>query len=163
MTDLHKFCAGTECAKNRGIGLPWSEGEYSYASQGHLLLRVSRQADVPENQKAPKMAGTDLAKWFDAEPLSGWHPVPECNVGKIACPECKGQGKLYGEPCEDCDGTGEVVDDQGIKVGGIWFSNWLLEKIGALPGCEIGVNDVRNPSRLRFDGGDGLLMPRLSK
>jgi hypothetical protein len=53
-----------------------------------------------------------------------------------------------------------VVDDYGVLVGGVWFTNWLLEMLNSLPNCKIGVNDDKNPSRIRFDGGVGLVMPR---
>lgn len=165
MVDLQRFCF---CEKEDGwarkaITQPWSEGGYTYASQGHILLRVPRLDNIPENSEAPKISGGDLAGWLEKEPVAGWHPVPVCKVEKIKCPDCNGQKELYGGPCEDCDGTGEVIDDDGVQVGDAWFTNWLLEMLNDLPNCEIGVNDKLNPCRIRFDGGDGLLMPRNDK
>jgi hypothetical protein len=87
---------------------PFSLGDYSYATNGHILVRVSRLADVPErealNEKAARMFdGLDFmaldAALVDIPNFSPPDPNP--------CPVCEGSGKV--STCPECKGAGEVT------------------------------------------------------
>jgi hypothetical protein len=86
---------------------PFSFGLYSYATNGHVLVRVPRLADVPEwdalNEKAAVMfdgVGPDIVAAL-AEIPDFPQPEPE------TCTVCKGVGKI--SKCPECDGDGEVM------------------------------------------------------
>jgi len=53
----------------------------------------------------------------------------------------------------------EILDGQ-VELGGIPFGYRPLRLLHTLPGCEIGPISDATPALIRFDGGDGLLMPR---
>ena len=50
--DLQRFAAGEDDL--RSIHLPWSRGEWTYATNQHILVRVPRLADVEENPQPPR-------------------------------------------------------------------------------------------------------------
>lgn len=207
MIDLDQFCS---LDSPNSISTPWSEGDFTYASNGHLLVRIPRRDDIPEKIGAPSIQGTSLGAGFHKTP-GEWIAVPKLEIIKEDCRYCKGRGKQYtcpecdgegevglhtdwsdygehtcetcggngqlskdhwlrlmprnsnpaGEDCHACDGTGKKYDDgTDVKVGGALFTDILLAQIATLPGCEIGVVDKLSPAIFRFDGGDGLLMPR---
>lgn len=63
--------------------------------------------------------------------------------------------------CFHCDGTGVAgYYHKGIEVGGLLFSDLYLSWLCQLPNCEIGPFGETEPARIRFDGGEGLIMPR---
>lgn len=144
------------------IKAPWSLGDYSYATNGHVLIRVPRRDDAPDCNKELL---SKVNHNFDVSPAE-WLPIPEVSPQKIDCDECNGTGEYichtcdhnHGD-CENCDGTGKVQKRTPVTVGNTLFSDVYLAMIAALPGAQIGVQDYPNASRFRFDGGDGLIMP----
>lgn len=119
---LQKFCS----PDNSMMNVPFSFGAHTYATNGHIIVRVPKLPDAEEgsflNEKAAMM--------FDAIPdLSGMVELPElsdeeaetCRVcggtGKTeVCPECNGEGAFtfstnfndYECECLSCNGQGEV-------------------------------------------------------
>jgi len=152
--DLNSFCDPGRYKFAR----PWSEGVYTYAANGHILIRVPRDRLIPVSAEAHRITdNAEVVEWFDLEPLYGWHALPVVTVARIECPSCHG---VQGCDCGYCDGDGSYPEDiEPVVVGGVPFSSHVLEKLGVLPACEIGVNDMTSPSRIRFKGGDGLIMP----
>ena len=62
--DLQQFCSvGDEYNRYR-IHRPFSRGAWSWATNGHILVRVARRADIPEDQDAPNAE----AVWPKIEP-----------------------------------------------------------------------------------------------
>lgn len=206
MIDLSVFCK----TDHDMLNTPWSEGDFTYASNGLLLVRVPRRDDVAEKIEAPNIQGTSLGAGFDKTPIE-WFSVPNIEIATKECQKCKGTGHQYtcpecegsgevslstdwsdygehscetcggtgqlskdhwlrlmpkgsnpaGEECHKCGGAGKLYDDgKAIKVGDALFTDTLLKKVAVLPGCKIGVIGELLPAIFRFDGGDGLLMPR---
>lgn len=114
---------------------PFSFGEYSYATNGHVLVRVPRLADVPEwkainGQAAQMFDGLDYSAMeqnlvgipvFDVpEPVKCY----KCHgKGKVSlCPECDGEGEVdldneyhtYECECKTCDGEGSIAGNDAI-------------------------------------------------
>lgn len=185
MTDLSKFCDPDHRILNR----PWSAGDYTYASNGVIIVRIPRQADVAKNIHI-----------FDASPCfvehtddMVWHPVIgykkpdqiECDMCDghgmdFVCPECDGHGEVHFEndfhtydcDCNNCDGTGKIeicpecegtgkADPTIVRA---WFheasfNQAFLALLSDLPNCEMGMTGVANLHPFRFDGGDGAIMP----
>lgn len=114
---------------------PFSFGDFTYASNGHLLVRVPRLDDCEEweslNEQAARMFETvDMPLVLAALVDIPDFPQPEpkkCSAckgtGKITlCPECEGKGYVefandYSEyecDCETCHGHGSTIGDEHI-------------------------------------------------
>lgn len=167
MIDMQAFCRTDESPDKYYLSAPWSAGGYTYASNGGILIRVPRREDIPENENAPNVF--TYRDVFNRKPKLGWHPVPAVTVDMIPCLDCNGRGKVFEFDnadfmCEDCAGTGKVEKIECIEMHPdcfVYFTNILLKLVGTLPDCEIGLNGGKEPCRLRFQGGDGIIMPCL--
>ncbi len=122
--DLMSFCSDEN---RKGITEPWSEGEYTYATNGHILIRVPRLDDVPQCDLAPKTVDKMfpescpeklyLVSVIHTSDSQEPRICPLCNgAGKPdKCPECKGEGTVelsnwyndYEVECASCEGTGK--------------------------------------------------------
>jgi hypothetical protein len=132
---LKKFCAPADYF-HEWMTKPLSIGNYSYATDGHIILRIPRDESIPENENA-----LDCGKLFnvDYEPL-GLEEVelPDIPItGLLFCCECNGKGTLrYRDEiieCEYCGGDGKYENVISVIIGGVFFSNILLLKIKDLP------------------------------
>ncbi len=156
--DLQKFCAAPDDIRE-GMRQPWSRGKYTYATNGHILLRVARLGDVPENERAPDAA------WMIAkiEPPSYWMPVPPATMPPdVKCDECDGTGVIEGEgpdddsiDCEWCGHTGMMRKRIGVAVADAFFDQGYLSMI---QGWKIAPNGFK-PAWIRSGNIIGLLMP----
>lgn len=183
---LQKFCAD----KPR-IHAPWSRDGYTYATNGHVVIRVPEVDGISQSQEAPSLK--PVLKYFDIDP-DIWYPLKKVKMPKpdvcgscngrgrdVACPECEGIGIVswdgtyhtYKDTCKLCEGRGAVEicpecygeektpSQIPVKIGGVWFyPPTLAPCLEFLPNCAIGIiGGMEDPQRLRFDGGDGLIMP----
>jgi hypothetical protein len=139
---------------------PWTVGKYTYATDGNMLIRITKMAGFPPSESAPKISGP-LAKILDSNPPE-WHCIPFVSPPKeIPCPWCKGTGEEDGDECDSCDGTGCKVDIEAVMIGNSHYGSGYLNLLAALPGIEISPNDPEGPAKFRFDGGCGIIMPML--
>ncbi len=164
MIDLKPFCSTDEMRPY--LHQPWSVGDYTYATNGHIIVRVPRRSDVPENPQAPNNA----PRLFATFPQAGFralHVVPLPAPKEKKCLHCNGRGHEHDCPdcecvCENCNGTGNVNVDAKIAVNIGTFPAALryARILIGLPNIEVAV-DVSHPMDplpFKFDGGDGLLM-----
>lgn len=160
LEELKAFCADPGDI-HYYLTAPWSRGEFTYATNGHIILRVARIAGVEEQPKAPDAAGL-FAKV--AAP-SNWMPVPAATMPPgMECDECKGTGiftDTYGgvehkEDCEWCNKTGKVKRHIGVVLAGTFFDKGYLSM---LQGWEISPGKQK-PAWIRKGDVTGLLMPR---
>lgn len=91
------------------------------------------------------------------------------NEYTVECDTCCGNGRVAsdkdGTDCENCEGTGEVYEDEGIYVGlphklGIT----IIKKLQTLPNLKIYTTQVSGLVGcyyFEFDGGDGAVMGRM--
>ena len=167
---LKKFCH--DDATRTSIATPWSAGEHSFATNGHMIVRVSRLADVPEREDAPF-----LGKMFPYADPAEWFALADIKLPKpktVDCSGCDGDGEIEheecadcsGHKCEECNGTGEVTPlDIPVPVGNTHFQLGYLLTLKDLPNCKIGpgpaspLASLLKEAPFQFDGGDGLLMP----
>lgn len=101
---MWEFCMVPETAMRSRYDLsaPFSRGAFSYATDGHILVRVPRICEDAE------------ATWPQVEALTAaishasLSPLPEIHVDDPPeCPTCKGYGVVrphmaFGYPCEGC-------------------------------------------------------------
>ena len=150
--DLTQFYDKNEFRSN--IAAPFSDAEHTYATDGHIVIRVPRRLEVEQSPFAPKAdrlfaerTGGGPRKWFDIPKLPA--PVME------PC-ECVNDTRC--DPCPDCNGTEVVEKIKSVDIGGMPFQRKLLAKLVLLPNCVISPAGPK-PAWFRFDGGDGLLCP----
>ncbi len=173
MIDLAKFCAAADSSRD-SFKQPLSKGDWTYACDGNIAVRVPRREDVPERE-----IKEDLEKLFNrADSRTGyqWVDVPSVAVETFDCVYCDGKGKINKSRtqtsiCEWCAGTGRddarrtqrsIFTIDGVVIG---LSDHYLELINKeLPSPQIGlIKEAAGPGKdfpvkIRFDGGEGLLM-----
>lgn len=100
---LQRFCDKT----NKMLSEPWTFGEFSYATNGRIMVRVPNLPDVPEgdflNEKAAVLFDELNHGDIDHE-LTPLPPLPP--VQKDKCIACGGTGKV--DVCPECGGDGDV-------------------------------------------------------
>ena len=159
--DLSPFCA---TKAHPSLQFPFSRGDWTYATNGHICVRVPRRTDVTAE-------GPDAERLFEGAYFGGLFPaviphIPEREKRK--CLYCGGAGQEYDDYnciyglCEDCDGTGVVYDIMTIKVYDRLFNAEYIRLMSALPGLKIPFdcsNSNFTPLQFAFNGGQGLVMP----
>jgi hypothetical protein len=169
--DLKQFCAqGSEAEMHSYLAAPFSFGEHTYATNGHVAVRVARRDDIAEaGGNLIKSSSETLCKAFDeakSQPLATFMralpaPLPpeECEICEGGtepphdCPDCECE-------CEDCDGTGKVWTFRRVRFSNFDVSEKYLRMLAALPGLHIGTPPDSHAAVLfSFDGGSALLMP----
>lgn len=138
---LKVFCAAPEDDPIRpALHDPFSWGGWTYATEGRVLVRVPRLAEVPENPIAPKI---DEAK----EVWMAWRLVGKETVWEA----------LQAVPPQR-DGEPEVYR----RIGERLFNLELLRKVACATGVEIAPHvgeEINIGMPFRFEGGVGLVMP----
>jgi hypothetical protein len=169
MINLQQFCEKDDdylSESRKWLGRPFSRGDWSYASDGRILLRVPRLPDVPEGVAASSKA-EELFAEVAGEPFVNPTPnkLPEIDDDE-ECAECDGRGTAHDCPtchcaCLACDGTG--IENPwlhlSIGYGQAVFHALYIARIKDLPDLKFGKPDAEKPMRFQFDGGEGLLMP----
>jgi len=160
--DLQRFCAVKE---RQSIAQPWSRGDYTYATNGRILVRLPRHADVPENADAP-----NVEKIWPNPPATVFFPIAAVELPKATfneCERCEGRGYEHDCPdcrceCEKCRGAGDISSDThtSLAIGGVHFCLLYVRPWLTLPEISVAVPvPPAGPLEFRFEGGDGLLMP----
>jgi len=162
MIDLQKYCSTD--SNQPTLHHPFSGGDYSYATNGHVAIRIPRRDDIPERDGSPSIEKiftdiTSVSRYervpaFEFQPVT--HECDGCNGGWGVhdCPDCR---------CErdDCDGTGKIEEQVSACFYGTFYNakylTWLRE-LGAELGIPATLDGLFMPVPFRFDGGDGLLM-----
>jgi hypothetical protein len=172
--DLQIFCD----LERDYLSKPFSLGDYSYATNGHIALRLPRRDDVKQAQhvKAEKAANAINSYIDTGQKTTGpLLPIPDGELPAWKgepCNFCDGKGELDHCPtcdqpckCPECDGTGEIRGDHpGVEIApGAIVSAVYLGWIRALPSPRFRVTlykDERAEIYFEFDGGAGVVMGR---
>ena len=99
---LNKFCNKDKYRRN--ISTPFSIGDYTYATNGHVIIRVDKVESIGsvENSLNPET----LLTW-DHSKIKEWLPLPEYSIDiSDKCRYCRGTGKS--EECSECEDEGFV-------------------------------------------------------
>jgi hypothetical protein len=150
------------------LAQPFSIGAWTYASNGHVLVRVPRRDDVAER------AAPDASRLFPADaPKPRYKPAPKFTIPERfereeKCWRCRGTGKRHGEhcptcQCEDCaqcSGTGKITRLETVKIGYALYWAKYIGWLQSLPRLELAKHrGGAEPLQFRFDGGEGLVVP----
>jgi hypothetical protein len=120
VSEILSLCCSTDPYK-RHQHRPWRVGEWVYATDGHVLVRVSAEF-APE--VGPFVAPVEPARWEETAPdceallAAAAHdpsdvlPMPDLPpIRMVKCNTCDGMGRY--KVCDECDGTGRVEWDSG--------------------------------------------------
>lgn len=161
--NLQQFC-GTDISRDY-LMQPWSLGEYTYATNGHILVQVPRIDGVPENSRAPSKKLSDV---LDPQRDAACEPLPALKlpeVRKRICYHCDGTGRGHECPncacvCTECSGEKSVSCEDFIscEVDGFLIALKYLRMIAALPNAKMAKGSPSTPVRFTFDGGEGRIM-----
>ena len=165
MIDLKPFCCDNDIRYY--LNEPFSKGEYTYATNGDIVVRVSRRDDVPEIEQAP-----NCEKIFAEHPFVAAVSIPHAPpLIEGDCDCCNGEGtherkcgNSAGYDCANCNATGKVMKESlpgfspPIAVGDSAFAPRYLRLLNTLPKIQLSPNGQK-AAPFTFDGGCGLLMP----
>lgn len=161
---LQKFCSTQE---NRvSLATPWSEGAYSYACDGRVIVRIPRLADVPERDDAPKNSDANLFIGLPYEQPFTPVPTPD-SEDYIRCPKCKGSAECTCKecdtphPCGKCKGEGVVLSRTNLETHS--FNTLTLRLISQLLNAHWQIKADQTRVYFKFEGGDGIVTGSLLK
>lgn len=164
MIDLKQFCSTDR--HREYLHNPINRGAYTYASNGHVLVRVPVHGDYADTEKVQNLERL-FADFFRPEGMAEIEvDIPAPNTVLIACRECDGRGKEHECPdctceCEFCeDGKVDKSAKHEVQIGAALFDAKYIRQMMALPGfrfCAAPIKDQAAP--FIFDGGEGLVMP----
>ena len=153
---LRRFCH----LDRSGIDTPWSEGNWSYATDGNVILRVTRIESVPERINAP--AGIEKSIFGSILPAIACAPPQPIGEDEETCPICKGTGNCQCTHCSRNHDCGKCGGDKTVaaltQVGAQHFRTRTLRLIAQLPSAEWFPTENRR-TYFRFQGGDGIILP----
>ena len=149
---LRLFCA--KDSFDRRLDNPFSRGAFTYATNGHIMIRIARLESVGEIERPPDVDGVVLANAAALEgtmrPLRA--PVP-LSSGAEECEACQGTGYEHDCPdcscnCPICGGTGKLEEFTIVKIGKRYFSSGYIRLVERLPG---GLSAMWRENVWRFD------------
>jgi hypothetical protein len=161
--DLNPFCATKLDNPERPyLHNPFSDGEWTYATDGIVLVGVPVVSGMEGSLAAPRAKANALINSivqipFSPLSLDGLPPEP------VACSTCNGRGRLHDCPdcectCEDCDG--KTPKRISVRLRGTVFNAKYLRLIASLPGpLAASIAAFPNASFFRFNGGIAVLSP----
>lgn len=146
LIDLSHFCYTEDDRPT--IQQSWSRGDFTYATNGHVAIRVPRLRDVPENDRAPDVEGRILSKLsFD-------------DLRPIAIPRLPPLRFFAIESDTPLSPPLSALESECVRFAGALFNLRYVHLLCWLPGLKMGPPaDVFSPSPFGFDGGVGCLMP----
>lgn len=166
MIDLQKFCGREH--ERAYLQKPWSRGEWTYATNGKLMVRIPRRPDVPAADEQNPAAEKAEQLFVESNP---WEcsPAPKIKLPEPSddeCEECDGRGTAHDCPtcqcpCSFCIG-GQRRPYHGVyvSIGEVDFKADDIALIVDLPALYLSNSLSReHPMAFRFNGGEGLLMP----
>ncbi len=168
---LQRFCDQSEGRYD--LTSPFSFGAFTYATNGHICIRVPRMAAVTR-----ECSLTKGLPW-DHDDIAGWQNMPSGYTvpPRILCPSCRGSKKYQpcldcefrpgcdedpqyeardcerlletGEKCSQCEADGYVSSRPCFRVpmleGGTSLNGEYLERLRILPGTIFLAPDPANP------------------
>lgn len=93
------------CSHDRGnMKVPFNIGEHTYASNGHIIVRIDKKEMFAELKDASFEKNVLHLPWDKVSDMASPHPVPAFDTGGLPdCRKCDGAGVL--EVCPECDGS----------------------------------------------------------
>lgn len=175
---LGRFCCRPDKTVHHRefLAQPFSAGGFTYASDGHICVRIPEVAGSIAYPAPPE--NFDIKKLFDVFPdKAKWHSMLRHSLPApvtIACPTCKGRGRTHECPrcqcpCFHCDGATRIYDDpsaSGVEVLGKVIAVRYFRLMAELRNLRVAPMENpthQDPLPFSFQDGyldcQGLLMP----
>ena len=165
---LKQFCGDDDTREI--LKQPSSQDDWTWATDGRMVVRVPRMADVPEVERYPKCSMV----FGQYQPDGDWQPLPKIppqESSECSCSKCHGSGECRCKNCQCkhlcgvCDGSGQITVTTKTVIGKRSLNDFFLRKLALLPKIEVNTSgdNPESPMSFRFDGGCGLLMPMSEK
>jgi len=129
---------------------PFSIGEYTYAANGHYMIRVPRRDWVPELESEEKRK--IIESYFSEHADSTFLPLPKFNVKTI-------NGKMKVISC-DIDGVRINLNRTDNPIGtinGNKVNLYYMSVFAEFANVQYAFIKSKNVFAIRFDGGDGVI------
>lgn len=119
--DLSAFCYRED--DRYFLKQPWTRGDFTYATDGRIMIRTPARADIIDIPSAPNINPEDFPFRHSEIPSSEWLAIPEVlpPSERITCTCCKGKAVRYrhGDEttqvrCSECDGKGFYLSAVGV-------------------------------------------------
>jgi hypothetical protein len=159
--DLQSFCSTSPFRPE--ISGPFSQGDYTYATDGVVIVRVPSIAEI-EAREVPNNVGKLFANADMSQDFRLLRYVALPTPPTEECDECHGRGTLHDCPscncvCEECSGRGKTEKDMSMYIGTQLIAVRAARKLMTLPNVRVPSEmDAKQPIPFKFDGGDGLFM-----
>ena len=164
LDELKSFC-GSEITEpfREYLHAPFSRGDFTFATDGKIMVRVSRVRSITAEAKEIKHLYRPLEGLQGAE----FRVLPRAILPEVRteeCDVCEGRGTLHDCPdcecgCEKCNGTGDQNEKISVAVDGVPFALRYIKKLLALPHIAVAKAEFEKPLLFQFLGGVGSLMP----
>lgn len=106
MNDLLPFCSRERHRSN--LSYPFVIGDFTYATNGHVAVRVPGEHGVPATEKAPRSI-IGMFEEAEARSFRPFVPVEAPQIVRDVCADCRGRG--FTTQCAVCEGEGEHTCD----------------------------------------------------
>lgn len=128
------------------VTAPWSAGEFTFATNGHVMIRVPRVDGIEPNSEAP-----DLSRVLAACSFERLRPVPYRRLPPLRFTHREFE-------IEGDDSVTSVTDLDPISgdINGIPFALRYIHLLFSLPGLRIGAQPDRG-GPLPFDANAGVI------
>lgn len=152
------------------LAKPWSDGEYTYATNGHICVRVPKQDDA-ELDEANRLFSVKINEYLANIPGCNMLPMPKGTLPQRVkdCVVCRGSGQVTcpccdrpGAECDNCGGMGGYRAPTVEVLPGIIVNAEYFALIHNLPNARIGCHGKGTPVFFEFDDGCGALMPLMT-
>ena len=156
---LESFCEKDRSRYKRD--LPFRRGDYVYATDGHIIVRVPPESYSGQAATEGKFPRVEDLGW--GEEVVKWGKVPEPR----SCKHCKNQRSVPIECGRDEYNDAEYDENVRVpcpkccvKIQGQAIAWHLVEPLTRFADeLECGIADGDGPVHFRFDGGNALVMP----
>ena len=159
MIDLLPFCGKDSYGPY--IATPFTRHGFTWATNGHIAVRVPLRPDVDERDDAPHIEKV----WSDAKsPLKEVIPFKLPERMMADCDICDGRGHMHECPdcsckCEECHGSGMVEIINSVSVGKVFIQSRYAALMMSLPALRVEMAaDKCDRVHFDFEGGCGLVI-----
>jgi hypothetical protein len=137
MIDLKPFCD----PNHPDLAQPFSQGDYTYATDSYILVRVPKLAGAPVNPNVPV-----------------WTRAKDFTRAEVATYKLLAIAEAYRDVEYGVRGEQTKVWDLN-RVGVAWFARDYINLLADLPGLSVAHVGELEAMPFKFNGGMGLLMP----